>query len=82
MVFAEDNAEAGSETTGESTNLSDKTDTIPFSTLFYQFGSNTLHSFTYNYGLNYVLAGYGTGYIFRVAEQPYNGSICHGNSSG
>jgi hypothetical protein len=36
---------------------------IPFSNLFYQFGTNVLHSFTYNYGVNYLLAGLGTYYM-------------------
>jgi membrane-associated phospholipid phosphatase len=40
-----------------------KSGTIPFSNLFYQFGTNALHSFTYNYGVNYLLAGLGTYYM-------------------
>jgi membrane-associated phospholipid phosphatase len=59
LVFAE----ADSETSGENITLPNKTDTIPFSTLFYQFGANTLHSFTYNYGVNYLLSGLGTYYM-------------------
>lgn len=33
---------------------------VPFSNLFYKFGPNVLHSFTYNYGLNYLLGSLGT----------------------
>ncbi|MDR1862798.1 MAG: hypothetical protein LBQ67_02640 [Treponema sp.] len=33
---------------------------VPFSALFYRFGTNTINSFTYNYGINYLLAGLGT----------------------
>jgi membrane-associated phospholipid phosphatase len=33
---------------------------IPFSTLFYNFGWNTLHSFTFNHGQNFLIASLGT----------------------
>jgi membrane-associated phospholipid phosphatase len=33
---------------------------VPLSKLFYKMGSNVLHSFTYNYGLNYGVAALGT----------------------
>jgi membrane-associated phospholipid phosphatase len=33
---------------------------VPFSKLFYNFGWNTLHSFTFNYGQNFLIAGLGT----------------------
>jgi membrane-associated phospholipid phosphatase len=33
---------------------------VPFSRLFYNFGWNTLHSFTFNYGQNFLVAGLGT----------------------
>jgi len=36
------------------------TDVPFFSTLFYGIGTNTLHSFTYNYGLNYAIGIVGT----------------------
>jgi membrane-associated phospholipid phosphatase len=32
----------------------------PFSLLFYKFGWNTLHSFTFNYGQNFIISGLGT----------------------
>jgi membrane-associated phospholipid phosphatase len=32
----------------------------PFSLLFYKFGWNALHSFTFNYGQNFIIAGLGT----------------------
>jgi membrane-associated phospholipid phosphatase len=38
-------------------------DAVPFSNLFYKFGTNTLNSFTYNYGVNYFLASLGTYYF-------------------
>jgi membrane-associated phospholipid phosphatase len=33
---------------------------VPFSLLFYKFGWNTLHSFTFNYGQNFIISGLGT----------------------
>jgi membrane-associated phospholipid phosphatase len=33
---------------------------VPFSKIFYNIGSNALHSITYNYGLNFIGAGLGT----------------------
>jgi membrane-associated phospholipid phosphatase len=32
----------------------------PFSLVFYKFGWNTLHSFTFNYGQNFIISGLGT----------------------
>jgi membrane-associated phospholipid phosphatase len=32
----------------------------PFSLIFYKFGWNTLHSFTFNYGQNFIISGLGT----------------------
>jgi len=37
-----------------------KSGIVPLSMLFYNIGWNTLHSFTYNYGLNFIGAGVGT----------------------
>jgi len=33
---------------------------VPLSTVFHNIGWNTLHSITYNYGLNFIGAGFGT----------------------
>jgi membrane-associated phospholipid phosphatase len=38
-------------------------DNLAFSDIFYKFGTNALHSFTYNYGVNYLLAGLGTYFL-------------------
>jgi hypothetical protein len=34
--------------------------TIPFSNIFYKFGTNTLNSVVYDYGKNYLIGGLGT----------------------
>ncbi|MDR0599731.1 MAG: phosphatase PAP2 family protein [Treponema sp.] len=41
----------------------DDRNNVPFSTLFYKLGTNTLNSFTYGYGVPYLLAGLGTYYF-------------------
>jgi membrane-associated phospholipid phosphatase len=66
LLFAELPAkfpvEAGFKTMDKTPNTEEYS--VPFfSTLFYQFGLNTLHSFTYNYGVPYLLAGLGTYYM-------------------
>jgi membrane-associated phospholipid phosphatase len=38
----------------------------PFSLIFYKFGWNTLHSFTFNYGQNFIVSGLGTYTIIKT----------------
>jgi membrane-associated phospholipid phosphatase len=52
FVFGQDNPD----------NINRK-DNVPFTDIFYQFGTNTLNSFTYNYGVNYLVAGLGTYFL-------------------
>ncbi|MDR3049863.1 MAG: phosphatase PAP2 family protein [Elusimicrobiota bacterium] len=48
-------------------------DIVPLSMVFYQFGHNTLGSFTYNYGLNYAVAAIGTyGFIESGIDWQWN----------
>jgi membrane-associated phospholipid phosphatase len=54
---------------------------VPLSTIFHDIGENALHSFTYNYGLNFIGAGLGTwafigtGIDWQWNRLAYNNSV-------
>jgi len=54
-VFGQDEPEAPNEIKNEV-----KTEIVPLSMIFHNFGWNTLHTITYNYGINFIGAGLGT----------------------
>jgi membrane-associated phospholipid phosphatase len=45
---------------GQSAGEEDGGGPVPFSLVFYKFGWNALHSFTFNYGQNFIISGLGT----------------------
>ncbi|MDR2943177.1 MAG: phosphatase PAP2 family protein [Treponema sp.] len=45
---------------GQEQTNGNKSGIVPLSMVFHNIGWNTLHSFTYNYGLNFIGAGFGT----------------------